>query len=199
MDFLELIFPKQQMKTSLHSYLLRDECALQDLFTSMSESNIASVIDEAMKASVYDSQPTLQDFLRMLEDDNCATSECGEVAGFATKKRKDKRNRRKPLETKTLLAQCLLQWLEDSRYNPSAITWLSKRDGLFQITNSATISTLWGSRKGNKKVMNHEKLSRALRHYYKDGTLERMENKKKLCYKFTSQAMQKFSAFFSNC
>eukprot|EP00795_Rhopilema_esculentum_P011319 gene11319-21509_t len=193
-----------------------------------------------MKASVYDSQPTLQDFLRMLEDDNSelgplqtdyssdstvsrdeldteptsptcstaeppsvseqgATSECGEVAGFATKKRKDKRNRRKPLETKTLLAQCLLQWLEDSRYNPSAITWLSKRDGLFQITNSATISTLWGSRKGNKKVMNHEKLSRALRHYYKDGTLERMENKKKLCYKFTSQAMQKFSAFFSNC
>lgn len=109
-----------------------------------------------------------------------------------------RRNRRKPLESKTLLAQCLLQWLDDPEHNPAAITWISKEQGLFQITDSSRISALWGSKKDNKKEMNHEKLSRALRHYYKDGTLERLSNKRRLCYKFSDAAMRKFSAHFAN-
>jgi len=107
------------------------------------------------------------------------------------------RIRRKPLETKTLLAQCLLQWLSSSQHNPDAIRWLSKREGLFQITNSAKISSLWGSKKENKKKMNHEKLSRALRHYYKDGTLVKQPHKRRLCYKFSESAMKKFSMYFT--
>lgn len=98
---------------------------------------------------------------------------------------------------KTLLAQCILQWLDDPEHNPSAITWISKTEGLFQITDSSRISSLWGSKKGNKKEMNHEKLSRALRHYYKDGTLDRLDKKKRLCYKFSESAMKKFNSHFA--
>ena len=98
---------------------------------------------------------------------------------------------------KTLLAQCLLQWLDDPQHNPQAIKWISKKDGLFQIIDSTRISSLWGGKKENKKKMNHEKLSRALRHYYKDGTLEKQSNKKRLCYKFSKSAMQKFNIYFT--
>ena len=90
-----------------------------------------------------------------------------------------------------------MEWLENPDYNPDAIKWISKEDGLFQITNSTTISSLWGNEKGNTK-MNHEKLSRALRHYYKDGTLERITNKRKLCYKFSEAAMVKFKVLQTN-
>ena len=101
------------------------------------------------------------------------------------------------ISDKTLLAQCLLQWLSSPQHNPNAIRWLSKREGLFQITNSTKISSLWGNKKDNKKKMNHEKLSRALRHYYKDGTLVKQPHKKRLCYKFSESAMKKFAMYFS--
>ncbi len=84
-----------------------------------------------------------------------------------------------------------MEWLEDERYNPAAIKWICKAEGLFQITDSIAIANLWGDMKGNSK-MTLEKLSRALRHYYKDGTLERIEGKKKLYYKFSEAAMAKF-------
>ena len=96
---------------------------------------------------------------------------------------------------KTLLAKSLIGWLESAEYNPSAIRWISRSSGEFKITDSVLIAKLWGSVKDNKS-MTHEKISRALRHYYKDGTLVRVEpeqKKKKLCYQFTDAALKKFN------
>ncbi len=85
-----------------------------------------------------------------------------------------------------------MEWLEDPAYNPEVITWTSKEEGLFQIKDSVTVAKLWGSMKGNDK-MTHEKLSRALRHYYNDGTLVKIDSgKRKLHYKFSAAAMKKF-------
>ena len=96
-----------------------------------------------------------------------------------------------------MLAKSILEWLLNNEYNPSYIKWISKNEGIFQITNSKKIAGLWGAIKGNPR-MNYEKLSRALRHYYRDGTLERIENKKRLLYKFSSRALQKYRSITSS-
>eukprot|EP00794_Sanderia_malayensis_P018149 gene18149-19959_t len=120
-----------------------------------------------------------------------AASVSEEAPATSGEQRRNRKNRKKPLESKTLLAKSLMEWLEDDQLNPSAITWVAKSEGLFQIIDSTTIARLWGAMKGNSR-MTHEKLSRALRHYYNDGTMERLVGKKKLRYKFSEAAMRKF-------
>ncbi|OCT73062.1 ETS-related transcription factor Elf-5 [Xenopus laevis] len=66
-----------------------------------------------------------------------------------------------------------------------AVRWENRKEGTFRVIRSDTFAQLWGEQKKNK-CMNYEKLSRALRHYYKSGILERVNGR--LTYKFGRKA-----------
>ncbi|XP_073512092.1 uncharacterized protein [Phyllobates terribilis] len=69
--------------------------------------------------------------------------------------------------------------------NQDAVRWEDRKEGTFRVVKSDMIAQLWGQQKKNK-CMNYEKLSRALRHYYKSGILERVDGR--LTYKFGKKA-----------
>ncbi|XP_077115923.1 ETS homologous factor-like isoform X3 [Ranitomeya variabilis] len=69
--------------------------------------------------------------------------------------------------------------------NQEAVRWEDRKEGTFRVVKSDMIAQLWGQQKKNK-CMNYEKLSRALRHYYKSGILERVDGR--LTYKFGKKA-----------
>ncbi|KAK3608527.1 hypothetical protein CHS0354_010384 [Potamilus streckersoni] len=79
-----------------------------------------------------------------------------------------------------LLWKFLLEQLADK--NATHVQWLDEKNGIFRFTDTAETSRLWGQLK-KKTDMNFEKLSRGIRHYYKDGLMERM-NGTRLVYKF---------------
>lgn len=56
--------------------------------------------------------------------------------------------------------------LLDNTSNPSLIKWENRSEGTFRIVRSKAIAKMWGRIKGNDD-MNFEKLSRAMRYYYK--------------------------------
>ena len=93
------------------------------------------------------------------------------------------------LSDKKILIQSLVRYLGRPEMNPTCITWCCKEDGIFRIVDSAAVAKEWGKEKGNDS-MTYEKLSRALRHYYKAGLLERyIPEKRRLWYKLSKSAM----------
>jgi len=79
------------------------------------------------------------------------------------------------------ITQWILSLLRDPEYNPSVISWENEQEGVFYITDTAKYAKLWGERKKNPS-MNYEKLSRAMRYYYKNGELKAVE--KRTTYQF---------------
>ncbi|XP_053544906.1 ETS-related transcription factor Elf-5 [Bombina bombina] len=69
--------------------------------------------------------------------------------------------------------------------NEGILDWEDHDKGIFRVVNSEALARIWGQRKRNDR-MNYEKLSRALRHYYKTGILERVD--RRLMYKFGKNA-----------
>ncbi|XP_038639917.1 ETS-related transcription factor Elf-2-like [Scyliorhinus canicula] len=69
--------------------------------------------------------------------------------------------------------------------NHDILQWEDRRAGIFRVIKSNIFAQLWGTQKNNEG-MNYEKLSRALRHYYKTGILERVDGR--LTYKFGDKA-----------
>merc|ERR1719245_1104463 len=62
--------------------------------------------------------------------------------------------------------------LKNEKYNPKIITWEDIDKGEFRIVDSVLVAKLWATVKKNKK-MNYEKLSRAMRYYYKQNIFGR--------------------------
>jgi len=83
------------------------------------------------------------------------------------------------------ISQWILNLLQNPEYNPKVIAWDNEEEGVFFITDTAKYAKLWGERKKNN-TMNYEKLSRAMRYYYKNGELEQVD--KRTTYKFGSKA-----------
>ncbi|XP_043535587.1 ETS homologous factor-like isoform X3 [Chiloscyllium plagiosum] len=83
----------------------------------------------------------------------------------------------------------LWEFVRDLLLNPTEnseiLRWEDRQAGIFRVIKSNAFAQLWGSKKNNKE-MNYEKLSRALRHYYKSGILERVDGR--LTYKFGEKA-----------
>ena len=77
-----------------------------------------------------------------------------------------------------LLLEFLLQLLNDSRYE-DCIKWKDKESGVFKIVDSAGLSELWGIQR-NHHSMNFDKMSRALRYYYKVSKLKKVPEQ--YCY-----------------
>merc|ERR1711874_660589 len=75
---------------------------------------------------------------------------------------------------------------KNEKYNPKIITWEDIEKGEFRIVDSVLVAKLWATVKKNKK-MNYEKLSRAMRYYYKQNIFGIVENKR-LVYRFGSKA-----------
>ncbi|XP_078540801.1 ETS-related transcription factor Elf-5 [Lissotriton helveticus] len=65
------------------------------------------------------------------------------------------------------------------------LEWEDRDIGIFRVVKSEALARMWGLKKKNNK-MTYEKLSRALRHYYKTGILERVD--RRLVYKFGKNA-----------
>merc|ERR1712165_261967 len=76
--------------------------------------------------------------------------------------------------------------LKNEKYNPKIIMWEDIERGEFRIVDSVLVAKLWATVKKNKN-MNYEKLSRAMRYYYKQNIFGIVENKR-LVYRFGSKA-----------
>ncbi|XP_048468182.1 transcription factor ETV7 isoform X1 [Rhincodon typus] len=85
------------------------------------------------------------------------------------------------------IANCRLLWdyvyqlLSDSRYE-QYIKWEDKESKIFRVVDPNGLARLWGNHK-NRANMTYEKMSRALRHYYKLNII-RKEPGQKLIFRF---------------
>lgn len=70
--------------------------------------------------------------------------------------------------------------------NPGLIKWEDRTEGVFRFLKSEAVAQLWGKKKNNSS-MTYEKLSRAMRYYYKREILERVDGRR-LVYKFGPNA-----------
>ncbi|KAF2900461.1 hypothetical protein ILUMI_05726 [Ignelater luminosus] len=94
--------------------------------------------------------------------------------------------RKKPEKRLGKLWEFLRNLLLDAKTCPSLIKWDNYNEGTFKFVESEKVAKLWGDRKKNDK-MNYEKLSRAMRYYYKSEVLLPVPGKR-LVYKFGPQA-----------
>lgn len=69
---------------------------------------------------------------------------------------------------------------------PSLVKWENPEEGLFRFIDGEKVAKRWGERKGNTE-MNYEKLSRAMRYYYKTHIFEAVIGRR-LVYKFGKKA-----------
>jgi len=82
-----------------------------------------------------------------------------------------------------LLWDFLQQLLNDAsqRYT-SYIAWKNKETGVFKIVDPSGLARLWGIQK-NHLSMNYDKMSRALRYYYRVNILRKVQGERH-CYQF---------------
>ncbi|XP_011664706.1 uncharacterized protein LOC582205 isoform X2 [Strongylocentrotus purpuratus] len=76
--------------------------------------------------------------------------------------------------------------LKSESYCPKFIRWEDREAGVFRFVNSEAVANMWGRKKNNPQ-MTYEKLSRAMRYYYKREILERVDGRR-LVYKFGKNA-----------
>lgn len=90
--------------------------------------------------------------------------------------------RKKKTEKLGRLWEFLRDLLKNPDYCPSLIVWENHDEGMFRFVHSDKVAKLWGSKKENPD-MNYEKLSRAMRYYYKSQVLLPVYGRR-LVYKF---------------
>merc|ERR1712047_239193 len=66
------------------------------------------------------------------------------------------------------ISQWIVKLLRDPETNPSVIMWEDEPEGKFRVINSTAFAQLWAVEKKNP-AMNYEKLSRAMRYYYRNN------------------------------
>ncbi|KAL4224608.1 hypothetical protein ACF0H5_015306 [Mactra antiquata] len=89
------------------------------------------------------------------------------------------------------LWEFIYDMLNNPMYNPAILKWENQSEGVFRFIQSETVAQLWGTLKSNDN-MTYEKLSRAMRHYYKRGILERVEGRR-LVYKFSKVTLERMN------
>jgi hypothetical protein len=86
------------------------------------------------------------------------------------------------------LWEFVLRVLRNPLYS-SIISWENQHEGIFHIHDPQALADLWG-RHRNHEGMNYDKMSRAMRYYYRRGILEPV--RERLTYKFSSRLRQMF-------
>ncbi|XP_077458664.1 ETS-related transcription factor Elf-3 isoform X1 [Stigmatopora argus] len=80
----------------------------------------------------------------------------------------------------------LWEFIRDILINPEKnqglMKWEDRREGVFKFLKSEAVAQMWGQKKKNSS-MTYEKLSRAMRYYYRREILERVDGRR-LVYKF---------------
>ncbi|KAK5876541.1 hypothetical protein CesoFtcFv8_025884 [Champsocephalus esox] len=89
---------------------------------------------------------------------------------------------------KVRLFHFLFEMLEDPNM-AHCVSWVPASAGVFRFssTNKDQVAALWGQRKGNKRLMTYQKMSRALRNYARSGEIFKV--KKKLTYQFSQETL----------
>ncbi|XP_070785454.1 transcription factor Spi-C [Enoplosus armatus] len=89
---------------------------------------------------------------------------------------------------KVRLFHFLFEMLEDPNM-AHCVSWVPAAAGVFRFssTNKDQVAALWGQRKGNKRPMTYQKMSRALRNYARSGEIFKV--KKKLTYQFSRDTL----------
>uniref|UniRef100_A0A8C7ZP32 Transcription factor Spi-C n=1 Tax=Oryzias sinensis TaxID=183150 RepID=A0A8C7ZP32_9TELE len=84
---------------------------------------------------------------------------------------------------KVRLFHFLFEMLEDPSM-AHCLSWVPAATGVFRFSsrNKDQVAALWGQKKGNKRPMTYQKMSRALRNYARSGEIFKV--KKKLTYQF---------------
>ncbi|XP_062861004.1 transcription factor Spi-C [Trichomycterus rosablanca] len=85
---------------------------------------------------------------------------------------------------KLRLFHFLFEVLEDPGM-AHCVSWVPATAGVFRFssTNKERVAQLWGQRKGNRRPMTYQKMSRALRNYTRSGEIIKV--RKKLTYQFS--------------
>ncbi|XP_041833162.1 uncharacterized protein spi2 [Melanotaenia boesemani] len=89
---------------------------------------------------------------------------------------------------KVRLFHFLFEMLEDPNM-AHCVSWVPAATGVFRFSsrNKDQVAALWGQRKGNKRPMTYQKMSRALRNYARSGEIFKV--KKKLTYQFSRDTL----------
>ncbi|XP_040886595.1 transcription factor Spi-C [Toxotes jaculatrix] len=89
---------------------------------------------------------------------------------------------------KVRLFHFLFEMLEDPNM-AHCVSWVPAGAGVFRFSsrNKDQVAALWGQRKGNKRPMTYQKMSRALRNYARSGEIFKV--KKKLTYQFSRDTL----------
>uniref|UniRef100_A0A672HFF5 Transcription factor Spi-C n=1 Tax=Salarias fasciatus TaxID=181472 RepID=A0A672HFF5_SALFA len=89
---------------------------------------------------------------------------------------------------KVRLFHFLFEMLEDPSM-AHCVSWVPAAAGVFRFSsrNKDQVAALWGLRKGNKRPMTYQKMSRALRNYARSGEIFKV--KKKLTYQFSRDTL----------
>ncbi|KAA8580295.1 hypothetical protein FQN60_005830 [Etheostoma spectabile] len=138
-------------------------------------------------------QPMIKPALQPLVARDAATlSERGSLPNFASA-------RQPPKHTagsggKVRLFHFLFEMLEDPNM-AHCVSWVPAAAGVFRFssTNKDQVAALWGQRKGNKRPMTYQKMSRALRNYARSGEIFKV--KKKLTYQFSRETLMSLHKF----
>ncbi|XP_060587824.1 uncharacterized protein LOC132743301 isoform X2 [Ruditapes philippinarum] len=80
-----------------------------------------------------------------------------------------------------LLWEFIYQLLSNTKYS-NYVCWEDKDEYVFRINNPTGLAELWGQQK-NRTNMTYEKLSRALRYYYRMNIIKKVQGKR-LTYRF---------------
>ncbi|XP_061663028.1 transcription factor Spi-C [Syngnathoides biaculeatus] len=89
---------------------------------------------------------------------------------------------------KVRLFHFIFEMLEDPAM-AHCVSWVPSSSGVFRFSahNKDQLAALWGQRKGNKRPMTYQKMSRALRNYARSGEIFKV--KKKLTYQFSERTL----------
>lgn len=97
--------------------------------------------------------------------------------------RRQTRGRRSGQGSKgTHLWEFIRDLLHDEKFCPGLIKWEDPNMGVFRFVQSEAVAQMWGKKKNNTS-MTYEKLSRAMRYYYKREILVRVDGRR-LVYRF---------------
>ncbi|XP_021347935.1 ETS-related transcription factor Elf-4-like [Mizuhopecten yessoensis] len=94
--------------------------------------------------------------------------------------------RQKRMQRGCRLWEFIRDLLQNPLYNPSHIKWIDRSVGEFRLVKSNQIARMWGAKKNNE-CMTYEKLSRAMRYYYKREILSPVLGKR-LVYRFGAKS-----------
>ncbi|KAM6896124.1 transcription factor Spi-B [Lycodopsis pacificus] len=154
-----------------------DEGSCEQRWTCSEPTNIKPALQPLL---AHDAPPAVSQYT------TTTLSECGSLPNFVSTRQPTKHTAGSG--GKVRLFHFLFEVLEDPNM-AHCVSWVPAAAGVFRFssTNKDQVAALWGQRKGNKRLMTYQKMSRALRNYARSGEIFKV--KKKLTYQFSRETL----------